>query len=140
MMQSNLSLTRTQSVSNGANDGIIKNFKLQVALGDSHNDDSQWLFGILNAMPLLAGGCLSIFVADPLQDLFLGRRGAVAVAALITVASVIGSSFAQTTAQLLGCRMTLAVALGAKASIVPIYTAEVSHVLALTKSKLIAFN
>jgi len=138
-MQSNLSLTRTQSVSNGSNDGIIKNFGLQVSLDGSRNDD-QWLFGILNAMPLLAGGCLSIFVADPLQDLFLGRRGAVAVAALITVASVIGSSFARTTTQLLGCRMILSVALGAKASIVPIYTAEVSHVLALTKSKLIAFN
>jgi MFS family permease len=56
-------------------------------------------------------------ISDPLQEHFLGRRRAIFVAGIITVISIIGAAIAQTTFQLLGCRIVTGLALGTKASV-----------------------
>jgi MFS family permease len=68
-------------------------------------------------------GC---WLSDPLQSLILGRRGAIFFSACLCLAGAVGCAFSQTWQQLLGCRIVLGAAMGAKASVTPIYGAEVS--------------
>ena len=69
----------------------------------------------------VTGSCLTghrgTFISDPLQEHLLGRRGAIFVAGIMTVISIIGATFAQTVFQLFGCRLVTGMALGAKASV-----------------------
>lgn len=81
---------------------------------------------MLNAIPSLSAGLFGTILADPLQENFLGRRGSVMLSCAITVASTIGASVTHNVAQLAICRAINGVALGAKASIIPIYSAEMS--------------
>jgi MFS family permease len=85
-----------------------------------------WTFGMLNAIPLLSAGLFGTTLADPLQENYLGRRGSVLVSCIITIASTIGASATHSVGQLAACRAINGVALGAKASIAPIYSAEIS--------------
>jgi MFS family permease len=87
-----------------------------------------WTFGMLNAIPLLSAGLFGTTLADPLQENYLGRRGSVLVSCLITIASTIGASATHSVGQLAACRAINGLALGAKASIAPIYSAELSYV------------
>lgn len=72
--------------------------------------------------PLNRGAWLS----DPLNEYLLGRRAAIFVAALFCFISVIGSACVQTYWQMLACRILLGVGMGAKASVVPVYAAEIA--------------
>jgi len=65
-------------------------------------------------------------VADPLQEHYLGRRGAIAVACVLSIAATVGQSFSMTPAQLAGCRVLTGLTLAAKASTAPLLTAEIS--------------
>jgi hypothetical protein len=65
-------------------------------------------------------------ISDPLQEHLLGRRGAIAVACVLSIAATIGQSFSKTRAQLAGCRVITGLTLAAKASIAPLLTAEIA--------------
>lgn len=66
------------------------------------------------------------FFSDPLQDYWFGRRGAIAVACVVSIAATIGQSFSNTVGQLLGCRLVTGIALAAKASAAPLLVAEIA--------------
>jgi len=126
---------------NGANIGITAEFNL--FKNDPRNTGDLWLFGVLNAIPFLAGGLLYVpkptldcncppsltfsrapFVSDPLQEHLLGRRGAIAVACVLSIAATVGQSFSTSIAQIIGCRIITGLTLAAKASSAPLLTAE----------------
>jgi hypothetical protein len=118
----------TQSANNSTIIGMPEEFGLCVEQGKNctGNTADLWVFGMLNAIPLLSAGLFGTTLADPLQEYYLGRRGSILVSAAITVASTIGASVTHSVGQLAACRAVNGIALGAKASIVPIYSAELS--------------
>ncbi|KAF2853721.1 MFS general substrate transporter [Plenodomus tracheiphilus IPT5] len=85
-----------------------------------------WIFGGVNAVLYFSASILGCFFSDPLQSLILGRRGALFFSACLCIGGAIGSAFSQSWIQLLCCRIVLGAAMGAKASVAPIYGAEVS--------------
>ncbi|PMD51095.1 uncharacterized protein K444DRAFT_636458 [Hyaloscypha bicolor E] len=101
---------------NGANLGLLEEF----------NISNQWLFGVLNAVPFFAGGLFAPFFSDPLQEYFLGRRGAIAGACILSIAATVGQSFSTSVGQVIGCRIITGLTLAAKASSAPLLTAEVA--------------
>lgn len=110
----------TQSANNGTAYGMPKDFGLHVT--KSGPDDVPpvshlWMFGMLMAIPWLSAGVFGTFLADPLQENLLGRRGSIMLSCVITIASTIGASATHSVAQLAICRMLNGIALGAKASI-----------------------
>lgn len=72
---------------------------------------------MLNAIPWLSAGLFGTFLADPLQENVLGRRGSIMVSCALTIAATIGASTTHTVGQLAACRAVNGIALGAKASI-----------------------
>ncbi|KAF2822935.1 MFS general substrate transporter [Ophiobolus disseminans] len=103
----------TQSVNNGTAYGMPAEFGL--CYSDKCSNQQLWTFGLFGTV-----------LADPLQENVLGRRGSVMLSCAITIASTIGASVTNNVAQLAICRAINGIALGAKASIVPIYSAELS--------------
>jgi MFS family permease len=114
----------TQSVNNGTVYGMPNEFNL--CYSEKCPASQLWTFGMLNAIPLLSAGLFGTVLADPLQENVLGRRGSVMLSCAITIASTIGASVTNNVAQLAICRAINGIALGAKASIIPIYSAELS--------------
>lgn len=114
----------TQSVNNGTAYGMPNEFNL--CYSDKCTASQLWTFAMLNAIPLLSAGLFGTVLADPLQENVLGRRGSVMLSCAITIASTIGASVTNNVTQLAICRAINGIALGAKASIVPIYSAELS--------------
>ncbi|OXV10921.1 hypothetical protein Egran_01318 [Elaphomyces granulatus] len=117
----------TQSAMNGASIGINDEFNIHTEPKNTQTTTANvWLFGVLNAVPFLAGGVLAPLIADPLQDHLLGRRGAILLACIFSIAATIGQAFSKSTSQLIGCRVVTGVTLAAKASSAPLLIAEVS--------------
>ncbi|KAF2746755.1 hypothetical protein M011DRAFT_403878 [Sporormia fimetaria CBS 119925] len=85
-----------------------------------------WIFGFLNAAPFLIGGAVAPLISDPLQEHYLGRRGAIALACAVSVGATVGQAFSQSRGELIGCRILSGIMLAAKASAAPLLTAEVS--------------
>ena len=83
------------------------------------------MFNLLTAFPI-AKSLSAPLISDPLQEHYLGRRGAIAVACVISIGATIGQATSQTRAQLIGCRVLTGITLAAKASAAPLLTAEVS--------------
>lgn len=121
-----LSVCDTIQVNNGTAYGMPDQFGLCYLRNENCASSSLWTFGMLNAIPLLSAGLFGTVVADPLQENVLGRRGSVMLSCAITVASTIGASVTKNVTQLAICRAINGVALGAKASIIPIYSGELS--------------
>ncbi|CAO2654080.1 Nn.00g108130.m01.CDS01 [Neocucurbitaria sp. VM-36] len=115
----------TQSVNNGTAYGMPDEFGICYRSEDC-SASQLWTFGMLNAIPLLSAGLFGTVLADPMQEHLLGRRGSVMLSCIITIASTIGASLTHSVAQLAACRAINGIALGAKASIIPIYSAELS--------------
>jgi hypothetical protein len=108
----------TQSVNNGANGtGMPDKFGICYKTNMSCKSSDLWLFGLINALPLLSAGVFGTILADPLQENFLARRGSIMLSCFITVASTIGASVTDTFGQMAACRVINGIALGAKASI-----------------------
>ncbi|KMU79504.1 hypothetical protein CISG_01922 [Coccidioides immitis RMSCC 3703] len=117
----------TQSTLNGTNIPLGEAFHLDVAPGSSNTRD-QFLLGALSASVTLASGILGLLIADPIQNHWLGRRGAVAISAAISMGATIGAVCSRTPAELIGCRMLIGAALGAKASVIAPFLAELAPV------------
>ncbi|KAK2756767.1 hypothetical protein FQN54_005213 [Arachnomyces sp. PD_36] len=118
-----------QTGSNGANMKWPGSFTppLSVERNDDNTTDKDvWTFSIVNAVTYFTAALVGTWISDPLQELLFGRRAALFVAALSILTSTIGSGFVNTVAQLIGARVVLGVGMGCKASVIPIYSAEIS--------------
>ncbi|KAJ0423941.1 major facilitator superfamily domain-containing protein [Aspergillus carlsbadensis] len=69
---------------------------------------------------------IGTWLSDPLQESRYGRRYALFVSALFCAACVLGTARCETWQQLLACRLILGIGIGAKASIAPVFAAEVA--------------
>ncbi|KAL8689183.1 MAG: hypothetical protein Q9218_005086 [Villophora microphyllina] len=85
-----------------------------------------WLFSATNAIVYFAASSVGAFLCDPLTEIFVGRRGAIFVAALFTFTASIGEAFTHRWQTLFACRFLLGIGMGAKSSVIPIYESEVS--------------
>ncbi|KAH8899129.1 MFS general substrate transporter [Thozetella sp. PMI_491] len=94
--------------------------RLQVPYDNKAHD---WQLGGMNAIPYF----ISALVGAPLSlpiNYWVGRRGALGVAALLMIASSIGSAFANNWKELLGVRVISGIAMGMKAVSAPILASE----------------
>jgi MFS family permease len=107
-----------QTGSNGANLSMPAFF----GIGSTSVHDTL-LLGLVNSGPYIGSSFVGCWLADPL-NFYLGRRGAIFIAAIFCFLPVIGSAFTQTWWQLLICRLLLGFGMGAKGSTVPIFAAE----------------
>lgn len=119
--------TNNPQGSNGANVKWPKALTPQLSVTpDNHNDHDVWVFSAVNAVTYFTAAFVGTWISDPLQELLFGRRAALFIAALAILSSTIGSGFVTTVAQLIGARLVLGVGMGCKASVIPIYSAEIS--------------
>lgn len=86
------------------------------------NDDS-WKLGAANAAPFLFAALIGCPLALPINDL-VGRRGAIAVAAVLILASSLASAFVTTWYDLLAVRIVNGLGMGLKAVSTPILASE----------------
>lgn len=107
-----------QTGSNGAN----LSFPDVFGIGSNSNKD-KLLVGLVNSAPYIGSAFIGCWIADPL-NFYLGRRGAIFIAAIFCFLPVIGSAFTQSWGQLFACRLLLGIGMGAKGSSVPIFAAE----------------
>lgn len=85
-----------------------------------------WKFGAVNSATYFSASLVGGWLADPLNEHVFGRRGALFIAAFVSLASSVGSGYVQSWQGLLACRILQGVGMGAKASVVPIFESEVS--------------
>ncbi len=107
-----------QTGSNGAN----LSFPDVFGIGSTDTHDTL-LVGLVNSGPYIGSAFFGCWISDPV-NFYLGRRGAIFVAATFCLLPVIGSAFSQTWPQLFICRLLLGFGMGMKGSTVPIYAAE----------------
>lgn len=85
-----------------------------------------WIFSATNAIVYFAACTVGAFLCDPLTEIFVGRRGAIFVAALFTFTASIGEAFTHSWQALFACRFLLGIGMGAKSSVIPVYESEIS--------------
>ncbi|KAJ4373787.1 hypothetical protein N0V83_002526 [Neocucurbitaria cava] len=86
-----------------------------------------WLFGFLVGAPFIFGAPIGLLITDRLTEIWLfGRRGAICVAGLFSLASVVGSASVHEWHHLLVFRILLGAGMAGKASIVPVLLSETS--------------
>ena len=107
-----------QTGSNGANLSMPAYFNI----GTTSVHDTL-LLGLVNSGPYIGSSFFGCWISDPLNN-YLGRRGAIFVAAIFCFIPVIGSAFTRKWYELLACRLLLGFGMGAKGSTVPIFAAE----------------
>lgn len=112
-----------QTGSNGANLSFPQEFGIAAKEGEPNWQRDEWLVGLINAGPYIASAFLGCWLSDPLNN-YLGRRGTIFFSAIFCLLPVIGAALTQTWFQLLICRLLLGIGMGAKASTIPIYSAE----------------
>jgi MFS family permease len=90
-------------------------------------DENTWLLGVTVGVPFFAGAILGLILTDPVtRFLGFGRRGAICVAGVFSLVSVVGSAAVHKWEHLLGFRILLGAGMAGKASIVPILLSETS--------------
>ncbi|KIL94419.1 hypothetical protein FAVG1_02983 [Fusarium avenaceum] len=93
------------------------------ARGNGANTTAQWQLGSMNAVPFFVAAFPGVLLSLPL-NYCLGRRGSLALSALLIIASSVGSGFAITWQQILGARVVGGIAMGIKAVSAPILASE----------------
>ncbi|KAL5507358.1 hypothetical protein ACEPAH_6814 [Sanghuangporus vaninii] len=107
-----------QTGSNGAN----LSFPDEFGIGTSSTKDT-FLVGLVNAAPYIASSFIGCWISDPVNN-WLGRRGCIFFSAVFCVLAPIGGAFTQSWEELFVTRLLLGIGMGAKASTVPIFSAE----------------
>jgi len=115
-----------QTASNGANLNWPEQLGLGKLVGCDPRGRAAWIFAVVNASSYLSASLVGCWLSDPLSESFAGRRGPIFFSAILGLASVIGAAGVATWPQLLVCRILLGIGMGCKASIVPVFAAEVS--------------
>ena len=85
-----------------------------------------WKFAGINSITYLSAAVFGCWFSDPLQSKLLGRRGAIFISACLCIMAAIGAASATKWWQELIWRLILGLGLGAKASVTPIFGAEVA--------------
>jgi len=118
-----------QTGTNGANLNWPQQFGL-APLGSDPTGNATWIFALVNAATYFSASLVGCWISDPLNEYFFGRRAAICISAIIILASVIGGACTSTWQGLLVCRIVLGIGMGCKASVVPVFAAEVapSHI------------
>ncbi|WPH00120.1 Hypothetical protein R9X50_00294300 [Acrodontium crateriforme] len=114
-----------QTGTNGANLNWPQQFNIQLE-GCQPTGRDAWVFAIVNASTYLSAALVGCWLSDPLNEYFFGRRAAILVSALLILASVIGGACTHSWEQLLATRVLLGIGMGCKASVVPVFAAEVA--------------
>ncbi|KAK1671380.1 hypothetical protein BDP55DRAFT_560550 [Colletotrichum godetiae] len=104
------------------NAGSIYARLLQVSSTPNQNSPP-WQLGAMNSIPFLAAAIVGAPMSLPL-NYWMGRRGAIAVAAALIFASSLASGFVHTWQQLLGVRIINGLGMGIKAVSTPILASE----------------
>ncbi|PGH27083.1 hypothetical protein AJ80_01269 [Polytolypa hystricis UAMH7299] len=105
----------------------VLNPRLHIKKTDPNYDVADvWYYAGVNAITYFTAALVGAWISDPLQELFFGRRAAMLFAGLAIFSSTIGGAFVHTVPALLGTRLVLGIGMGCKASVIPIYSAEVS--------------
>jgi MFS family permease len=115
-----------QTNMNGSNLTWPAQFGLAYPDGTLKGTRETWIFASVNAITYLAAGVCGCWLSDPLNEFVYGRRGAIFLSAIFCFASVIGGACTHSWKQLFACRFLLGIGMGAKASVTPIWGAEVS--------------
>ncbi|TKX22452.1 sugar transporter-like protein 21 [Elsinoe australis] len=102
-----------QASLNGANLRWPEDLNLASGL-DSGLPHDVWMFAFVNAAPYIFAS-IFCYLSDPLNEYLFGRRGAIFVAAIFSLITVVGSACVKTLGQLLVCRILLGVGIGNKA-------------------------
>ena len=87
--------------------------------------DSNWKLGAANSAHFFAAAVIGCWVSLPLNDR-IGRRGSMAVAAILILISSAGAAGCNTWVQLFGVRITNGIGMGIKAVSTPILASETS--------------
>jgi MFS family permease len=125
-----------QSVLNGSSQTLPEYFKLKndIPATEIRPANYEWVsraaiykFGAVNAIVSLTAALFGCWISDPLQSRFLGRRGAIFASGLLCIIASIGAAtVSRHWWHLLIWRGILGLGLGAKASVTPIFAAEIS--------------
>ncbi|KAK8031045.1 sugar transporter [Apiospora arundinis] len=93
--------------------------------GSNHPNSTAeiWQLGAANASPFLFAAVVGCFASLPINDLF-GRRGAMAVAAVLIFGSSLGSAWCRSWGLLFGVRAINGIGMGIKAVSTPILASE----------------
>ena len=94
-------------------------------LAGTENRDFEWQLGAANAAPWFSAALLGCWISLPLNDR-VGRRGSIAVAAILIFISSIGSAFCRRWYQLFAVRIINGIGMGIKAVSTPILASETS--------------
>ena len=116
-----------QTGGNGANQGWPGQFNIadKSPPYDIPKGRDTWIFAGVNAVTYLAAG-LGCWLSDPLQSTNIGRRGTIFVSGCLCLASVIGASCSEGWVALMVWRTALGLSMGLKATVTPVFAAEVS--------------
>ncbi|KAK8136548.1 sugar transporter [Apiospora sp. TS-2023a] len=95
----------------------------QNVTGNSKPPAAVWKLGAANASPFLFAAVLGCFASLPINDL-VGRRGAMAVAAILIFSSSLGSAWCRSWGSLFGVRAINGIGMGIKAVSTPILASE----------------
>jgi MFS family permease len=94
---------------------------------NTHLSGNTWLLGVFVGAPFLFGAPFGLLVTDRLTEVWrFGRRGAICVAGVCSLVSVIGTASVHSWGSLLFFRLLLGAGMAGKASIVPILLSETS--------------
>ena len=115
-----------QTASNGANLNWPSQLGLSNLTGCDPKGRDAWIFAVVNAATYLSASLVGCWLSDPLSESFAGRRAPICLSAILILASVIGGACTRTWQQLLACRILLGVGMGCKASMTPVFAAEVA--------------
>ncbi|RMY12355.1 hypothetical protein D0867_07791 [Hortaea werneckii] len=115
-----------QTASNGANLQWPIQLGLPDAIGCDQTSGDAWKFAVVNAATYLAASLVGCWLSDPLSESFAGRRAPICISAILILASMIGCALTRHWTELLGCRILLGIGMGCKATMVPVFAAEVA--------------
>ncbi|KAI7330236.1 MFS transporter [Hortaea werneckii] len=115
-----------QTASNGANLQWPIQLGLPDAIGCDQTSGDAWKFAVVNAATYLAASLVGCWLTDPMSECCAGRRAPICVSAILILASMIGCALTNHWTELLGCRILLGIGMGCKATMVPVFAAEVA--------------
>lgn len=113
-----------QTGANGANLSFPQEFGIPISNAtDPDFEKNNWLVGLVNAGPYLGAVGCSVWLSDPINH-YIGRRGAIFLAAIFCIVAPLGSAFTRNWWELLICRLILGLGVGLKEVTAPVLAAE----------------
>lgn len=116
----------TQTGTNGANLNWPKQLGLEQGTGCETINKDAWKFSSVNAACYFAASLVGCWLSDPLNEIFFGRRSAICFSAVIILAAAVGGACVRTWQELLASRVIIGIGMGCKASVTPVFAAEVA--------------